>query len=208
MSDRTPDRLTFLRDRHGRDLLEAVRADPRNASCPDTPWGGTAEADTGEMVETVFHRYRDADPTSKGLYLQWLLRQALKGDLPVEDLPKARETLEAFDRYKRRLAVDQRDVGRHHSLADLWDAVAPFVLEDAPTSNAEADRREREEARAESTILLEQDGWTIAIPRTRRAASWWGRGTRWCTAGTSFNMFEKYNQDAPLVVFLAPSSQK
>ena len=85
----------------------------------------------------------------------------------------------------------------------------PFVLADAPVSGKDEDRRERETVRAESTIVLEKGGWTVALPRTERAACWWGRGTRWCTAATdSHNMFERYNQNGALVVIVRPDGEK
>ena len=167
------------------------------------------KAKTVEAADAVFDRYREADPTRRASYLQWVLRLAIDGKLPGEDIPKARETLEAFERFKRRLASDQRDIGVYDTLGAVWTAVEPFVLADAPASNAEADRREREAARAESDILLEENGLIVAIPRTERAACWWGRGTRWCTAATdSANMFDHYSKDGPLVVFVLPDGTK
>ena len=209
MADQKKDRLTFLREEHGEALLLAFSNDPRNE-----PFSAWIRDEAGETLENeaaadaVFKRYRGADPTPKAVHLQWLLRQALKGSLPAEDLDKARETLEAFQTYKRRLPADQRDLGRFDSLGTVWEAVEPLVSGGAATSANDEARREREEIRAESTILLERKNWTIAIPRTQRAAIWWGRGTRWCTAGTHYNYFQSYNSQGPLVVFVRPDGQK
>ena len=212
-----PDRLHFLREQHGGALLEAFLGDPRNAPFRADILQGFridiieehgVSPDQDAVADTLFQRYRAADPTRTGACTQWLIRQAIAGDLPVEDLPKARDTLEAFQTYKRRLPAYQRDLGRHAYLGDVWLAVEPFVLENAATSGKDEERREREAARAESTILLEEDGWTVAIPKTERAACWWGRGTRWCTAAERNNMFTHYSQSGPLVVFVRPDGAK
>ena len=203
-------RLTYLREQYGARLLDAFMADDRNAAFADifTYADGKPMTLTADAIEALFSRYRDADPTRTGACTQWLMRLAIAGRLPAEDLPKARETLEAFLVYKRRLPVDQRDLCRYETLGTIWTVVEPFVLENAPTSGKDEARREREEARTESDILLEQDGWTVAIPRTERAAKWWGRGTRWCTAADRLNMFANYNSRAPLVVFIRPDGEK
>ena len=204
------DRLKYLREQHGAALLEAFRADVRNVHF--AAWERDAVGDPLDddaAADLIFKRFREADPTRTGACTQWLIRLAIAGNLPAEDLPKARETLEAFVAYKRRLPADDRDIGRYETLGAVWKAVEPFVLENAPTSGKDEDRREREAARAESDILLEQDGWTVAIPKTERAACWWGRGTRWCTAATEAgNMFSTYNERGPLVVFVRPDGQK
>ena len=195
-------RLEYLREQHRDALLTAFRADPRNRHID------VGVADDVTSADLLFQRYRDADPTRTGACTQWLIRQALAGRLPVEDLPKARETLEGFLAYKRRLPADARDLGRYESLGEIWRSVEPFVMAAAPVSGKDEERREREAVRAESKILLEQDGWTVAIPNTERAACWWGRGTRWCTAGANYNMFAHYSNMAPLVVFVRPDGEK
>ena len=192
-------RLAWLTAALGADLVTAFLADPRNAA-------QRALADAGG--EGLLQRLRDTDPTPTGACTQWLARLMIAGRLPVEDLPKAHETLAAFIAYKRRLEPAARDLGRYDSLGVVWKAVEPFVMDNAPVSGKDEERRERAAARAESTVLVEGDGWTVAIPRTERAAKWWGRGTRWCTAADKDNAFEHYDKSGPLVVFVAPDGAK
>ena len=215
----SPGRLDFLRRQYGAALLAAYRGDTRNAPFDgadawyrewlDRSDASAAAPPTDEAIaDAVFAGFRAADPTRTGACMQWLIRLATAGRLPVEDLPKARETLEVFLAYKRRLPAEQRDLGRHETLGAVWKAIEPFVRENAATSGKDEERRERNVARAESEIILEQDGWTIAIPRTERAAKWWGRGTRWCTAAERDNMFAHYAKDGPLVVVIRPDGAK
>ena len=81
--------------------------------------------------------------------------------------------------YKRRLEPAQRDLGRYPSLGAVWKAVTGFVQDNAPVSNNNLDRREREAALAETDILFEAEGLIVAVPKTWAAAVWWGRGTQW-----------------------------
>ena len=209
MSTQKPDRIAFLRQEHGAALLAAFINDDRNAPYRDWITSGRGEPlEEAEAVDALFKRYRGADPTPKGVCMQWLLRQALKGSLPAEDLDKARETLAAFQTYKRRLAPEARDLGRFDSLGAVWKAVEPFVQANEAVSGKDEERRLRDAVRAKSTIVLEKDGWTVAIPRTKRAAQWWGRGTRWCTTSERGTMFEHYTRGGPLIVFVAPSGEK
>ena len=197
-------RLRYLREQHGAALLDAFRSEPRNEAALDDLQGLSND----DAADAVFAMLRNADPTRTGACTQWLIRQAVAGRLPAEDLGKARETLEAFQIYKRRLPAEVRDLGRYDTLGDVWNAVKPHVLAYAPVSGKDEDRREREAARAESTILLEQDGWTVAVPKSKRAAIWWGRGTRWCTSSEQSDAFESYTNRGPLIVFLRPDGEK
>ena len=200
-------RIDFLRQQYATDLLKAFRDDPRNARFVIGE-ENAVQTDDEAAANALFDMVRNADPTRTGACTQWLIRLALDGRLPAEDLPKARETLEAFKTYKRRLPAEQRDLGRYESLGEVWKAVEPSVLADAPVSGKDEERREREAARAESELILERNGWTVAIPQTERAAKWWGRGTRWCTAADTDNMFHEYAPDGPLVVFIRPDGAK
>ena len=197
-------RLAYLRERYGDLLLNAFRADERNR-----PFSGLVmRRSREEAADTLFERYCAADPTPNGTYTQWLLRQAVAGLLPVEDLEKAKETLDAFQTYKRRIAADARDIGRYDDLASVWTVIEPFVASNAATSGKDEERRLRESVRAESTIIMERNDWTVVIPQTVRASQWWGRGTRWCTASSKAPMFTSYNRSGPLVIFVRPDGKK
>ena len=211
------DRIAWLRGSYGERLLETVIESPRDHGALYALLARSLAAAEGQAHDklvaaysnpltksVVFDVYRKADPTPRGRYLDWMLRLAVAGKLPPEDLPKCKETLEAFERYKRRLPPEGRDIGRYAALGDVWQAVGDFADAQAAASSREEDRREREAAYAESDVVCDEDGLIIAIPKTQRAACWWGRGTRWCTAATSgYNMFDTYNSAGPLIVFVA-----
>lgn len=51
--------------------------------------------------------------------------------------------------------------------------------------------------------VYKDDSVRVIVPRDERAACFWGRGTRWCTAATrGSNYFNNYNQQGPLYILL------
>ncbi len=182
-------RLDHLREAHARPLLQAFLAREHG---PERAW-----ADAG--AEALFARFAEADPTVGKPHLSWVLRRYLAGRLPAEDLYKVPETLQLFRRARRHLSPAARQLDTYADLPALWHAVAPFAQR---PSKRERVAGERERARAESHLLFEDAELVVAVPRTEFAATWWGRGTRWCTAAEKHNAFAEYDRTGPLVVFL------
>ncbi|MBM7112843.1 DUF4116 domain-containing protein [Archangium primigenium] len=182
-------RLDHLREAHARPLLQAFLAREHG---PERAW-----ADAG--AEALFARFAEADPTVGKPHLAWVLRLYLAGRLPAEDLYKVPETLQLFRRARRHLAPAARQLDTYVDLPALWRAVAPFAQ---VPSKRERVAEERERARAESRMLHEDAELLVAVPHTEFAATWWGRGTRWCTAAEEHNAFAEYDRAGPLVVFI------
>jgi hypothetical protein len=147
-----------------------------------------------------------ADPTQNKGTTAWLVRQYADGNLRLEDLGTANETLTMFQRHAQRLAPKKRDLGQYPSLSAVWEAVIGFANEEEQHISGKAQRAlDRDKAYAESRILRQdEDGFTIVVPLTEFAAKWWGRGTRWCTAAEKDNAFWQYHKDAPLIVVIIP----
>ena len=147
-----------------------------------------------------------ADPTQNKGMTSWLVRQYAEGNLRLEDLGTANETLTMFRRYAPRLEIRQRDLGQYQSLAAVWEAVIAFANAEEQQISGKAQKAlDRDKAYAESRILRQDpDGFTITVPLTEFSAKWWGRGTRWCTAAEKDNQFWHYHKDAPLIVVVIP----
>ena len=202
-------RVDYLRAQHA-EALHAVFLE-RETNPRFRRW---AEKGAGAL----FDRLRAADPTPKAACLQWLIRRALDGALPAEDWDRAKETLATFERFKGRLDASQRDLGSYRALGAVWAAVGPMAEAGQAASKAEEDRRQRAVAMAESDLIFdgtitgtgsgEGGRLLVGIPKSRRAAQWWGRGTQWCTAAANNNMFSSYSKDGPLVAFILPDGRK
>jgi len=156
----------------------------------------------------------DIDPTKKREYTDWLCRTYVSGNFRYEDRDRVKVTLELFNRYKHRLPVEQRDIGRMKTEQDVWAIVEGFLPkednEDSTPGGREKKRHERAKAMAESDLVDSElsDGWIIASPNTHFASRWWGRGTRWCTAMKTPEHYDAYMETSPLRIFITPEGKK
>jgi hypothetical protein len=151
------------------------------------------------------------DPTRNKRFTQWLISTYMRGGYRFEDLSRARSTLEHFMQFNQRLPEAERDINHHKMLSDVWKAVKPFVDQpeaDESLSGKAKKRQERAKAYEDSLILAETNDWTVAIPLTKEAAKWWGRGTQWCTAAEENNMFEHYHKTGALIVIVMNDGNK
>lgn len=139
-----------------------------------------------------------------GKYTKWLFRLYTSNKLKIEDLYKAREYLDYFDRYKQRLEL--KDIGQYSSLQSLYLAIRPFMENSRqPTSHKDEIRQIKEGAEK----VYEDDKWLIVIPHTQEASCYYGKGTEWCTAANkSYNLFDDYNEEGPLYININKTNNK
>jgi hypothetical protein len=200
-------RLNKILDLHGEALSEAVNLREPNSQ------------EARLSVKDLILRFAGSDPTDGKSRTQWLVKTYIKDDqFKLEDLGRVDAALAAFERFKRKLPVEQRELSRFKSLRTLEELVDPFVKAEAKArlerdlstvTGRELRRLEELKARDESIIIQEEEGLpTIAVPMTEFASCWWGRGTKWCTAAEKNNAFQEYNTDAPLVIIVCPDGAK
>lgn len=158
----------------------------------------------------------EADPTPGKRAVQWLADRLLDRGFLWEDVQsglgsKVHETLVAFGTHRRVLPKPERNLAAHATLASVWKAVAHLMVSDEDMDDElgirERRRREKAQARAESIILCERPGFTVAVPLTETASRWWGRNTRWCTAADKNNAFGHYDAIGPLIVVVMPDEK-
>lgn len=165
---------------------------------------------TFSEVGAVEH-FASYDPTRNKRLTQWLISTYMNDGYRFEDLSRANRTLEHFVSFNQRLPEGQRDINQHKRLSDVWKAVKPFVDQpeaDESLSGKAKKRQERAKAYEDSLILAETNDWTVAVPLTKEAAKWWGKGTQWCTAADENNMFEHYHKAGPLIVIVMSDGTK
>jgi Domain of unknown function (DUF4116) len=200
-------RLNKITELHGQTLAEAV--------AQREPMSKEAQLPPKDLVL----RFAGADPTPGKSRTQWLIKTYILDErFKLEDLGRVDAALAAFERFKRKLPVEQRELSRLKSLRELETLVDPFVKAEerarltrdlSSATGREKRRLEEWKARDESIIVQEGKGLpTIAVPMTEFAAKWWGRGTKWCTAAEKDNMFTQYHKDAPLIVIVCPDGEK
>jgi Domain of unknown function (DUF4116) len=167
----------------------------------------------------LIQRFADNDPTDGKSRTQWLVKTYIQDEqFKLEDLGRGHAALTAFERFKRKLPVEQRELSRLNKLRDLEALVDPFIKAEerarltrdlSSATGREKRRLEEWKARDESVVVQEGKGIpTIAVPMTEFASCWWGRGTQWCTAADKDNAFNDYHKDAPLIVIVCPDGAK
>ena len=115
------DRILYLRARYGAALLDAfLTGSGGEDDCNGLSLNPDPEVAAAELID----HYRKVDPTSNAAYTSWIVQQAIAGNLPVSRLSSATTALTAFERSKRHLPVEQRDIGRYASLDALLEVVA------------------------------------------------------------------------------------
>lgn len=163
----------------------------------------------GLLSEEIWNIFISADHTPNNKNLRWIVETFLNKGFLWEDIKNGKDskvfdTLKLFDRLKKKLPDNDRNLLHYHSLAHLYKTISPHIVK----SKAEERQEEKQKAYTESKIFLDQNGLKIVSPQTEYAAKWWGRGTQWCTSAEKNNMFEDYNERGPLLIIITPEGRK
>ena len=152
------------------------------------------------IPEDVFYKIvpidpkTDLDKNKKGKFCPWLISLYRAGGLDLnneEGLANVTEYLKVA--YK----LNGFDIRQCRSVEDLHTAVEPY-LNGKATSKAEEIRRIKERG---AEPVYDDNKWIVIVPKTKEAAIYYGKGTRWCTAATeSTNLFDSYNSRGPLYI--------
>ncbi len=158
--------------------------------------------DVEPNIEYIMHSLTYMDPTKNQAYLQWIVNQYIKGDFFIEDAPRVRKALVDFHQNKSRLQI--KDITRYKKLSDVEIAVEDLDPE------SKSKRQEKQEIKTEGAdIIYKGSDCTILELKTKEAACYYGRGTKWCTAATEGkNYFDSYKMQGPLYVLIGKDNRK
>jgi hypothetical protein len=153
-------------------------------------------------VSDVFHHFLKAgDPTPHQEYSQWITHHYATGGIKsVEDFGgRVHGALSAFHDAKRRGHLKRlgisADINQHKGLGALEDVVDKLPKPEPK----DPDRPEPHEYEKH-----EEEHWTHYTPYTEKAAKYYGRGTRWCTAAKNGCMFNDYNSEGDHLHIMVP----
>lgn len=136
-------------------------------------------------------------------YLQWAVNRFVAGEYELIDLVELQEDLTEFVKISQSLPQEQRDLNKIKSLDGLRAILKPFA--DIEIKSKKQKEREMKQAlydNGEIEVYYKDNGLTILIPKTMKAAIYIGRGTEWCTAYTEApNQFHEYN-NGPLYTII------
>jgi len=159
-----------------------------------------------KVPERMEHHVRtraSKDPSGNLKYLGWQADQlhtmmSGAGSPPspwhveeyIKDLIRV---VELFHKSVKRLPADQRDINVHDDYSDLL-----HDLENMPPSKSDLRRK----AKAEGRKVYSDDRFVIIQPRTKEAAQYYGKGTKWCISAMEDNAFDDYDLDGVQFYFV------
>lgn len=134
-----------------------------------------------------------ADPTPNKMYMQWLGRMYARGDVKMEDLNR-QGLLSRYHQYKlkKKLRPEHTDINQFKNYEQFEATVGAFYRE---LENPNNDKGVSKKVYDDATVQ-------VVMPEDESAACYYGRGTRWCTAGRENNKFDSYHSRGPLYIFL------
>jgi hypothetical protein len=142
----------------------------------------------------VIDRIEAGDPTPNKIYVPWLAREYIKGNIRrIEDMSMFTRPLTVFETYKKRRDFPQhiKDIMRLTSL-QFYNAMSQFT----PPAEILKDK-------GRSTQVYKDANVRVIVPEDQTAACYYGQGTTWCTAATqSTNYFNQYNRQGKMYILL------
>lgn len=132
-----------------------------------------------------------------GCYAKWLLYIYLKNNLKLEDLYKATEYIQIFDKLKKSKKLENNDIYIYNTLPELFAIVSPYIETHIISKNDEIKYTKLKEAK----LFYEDDDWQVIIPLTHKSAQIYGENTQWCTASREAStLFHHYTQHGALYI--------
>jgi hypothetical protein len=132
-------------------------------------------------------------------YLQWLAREYINKSYRLEDINRVKTVLKQFHKNKHQL--ERKDINEYslHELEDVVDNLTPEISK----------KQEKTEIKKEGADVIKKgsDGIILKL-KTKEAACYYGKGTKWCTTGDKDNAFDEYNEQGPLYVFISNDGRK
>ena len=157
-----------------------------------------------EDFDIIVHADPTAGPNKMGKYGKWLLSMYLKGKFSPHSFLKVEKYLEAFDRYKNRLSIN--DINQIRSVDELQSIVTPYLENpNQPASKAQSIKAMKS---SEAMKVYEDERWVVIVPFTKEAAIQYGKGTKWCTSSIKDNRFDAYNNKGNLYILIDKVGKK
>ncbi len=77
-----------------------------------------------DAAKAIVNYFAEGDPTKNNKYLDWIVRQWIKGHLLWEDSFKMRNLIDDFEKYRKKL--EKKDINHYESYHDLEEALEPL----------------------------------------------------------------------------------
>jgi hypothetical protein len=190
----SPAAIDATSGRFGQQLMAKLAKDPRGSSLKDDP---------KKFIEWVAN---EIDPTGNSKYTKWIVSRFadINGGIRfVEDLSKLTEPLTRYAKLTQSgtIPATSRDINQFRDMNSFLNLMDQYA--EQKTGREEKSNEEAELIKSGQAVVYKDTGAVkIVIPKTEAAAKFYGRGTRWCTAGDNDNRFDYYNKQGPLYVII------
>jgi hypothetical protein len=190
----SPAAIEATSGRFGQQLMAKLAKDPQGSSMKDDP---------SKFIEWVAEKI---DPTSNSKYTKWIISRFADpngGIRFVEDLSKLTDPLTRYAKLTQNgtIPTTNRDINQFKNMNSFLNLMDQYA--EKKTGKEERQDEEENLIKTGQAVLYKDTGsLKIMIPKTVEAAKFYGRGTRWCTAGDKGNQFDYYNKQGPLYVII------
>jgi len=179
-------RLEFLQQKFAEPLAARAAQDPQAKSVA----GGD-----------VFTFLVNADPSPNKKFVQWLIGLYLKGNLMLEDVYKANEYLQLFLKNVKKLPGPMRDINRYKNINDLYDVIEQYEeVQTQSEINLKLDQKMHGPEHV--NIIYNSPTMKVLQLKSKQAACYFGKNTKWCTAARNNNMYDTYAKQGPIFIVL------
>ena len=152
-------------------------------------------------IEEVIGKLITADPSAGYDFLNYIVNMYIKKQFKLEDIDRLKTDLSDF--VKVRSKLKNKDIVSYKTLDELYNAVEEFKNTDVRTvAAATRDTKKGKE------MLIDTPDFKAFIVTTKEAACFYGKETKWCTAGDTNNQFDHYNAKGPIIIVIARKNGK
>lgn len=163
------------------------------------------EKTDADLANKIVSYLESVDPTKKKAFTLPLVRWYAEGSMRhLEDATKAIEPIQLYTKFKNRLSGVNLGTISFSDFLDIGDS-----LKDQKSGKEQSQSEAQEFFNSgQAQIYADDSKVKIIIPKTKEASIYFGRGTRWCTAGSNYNMFDSYNSKGPLYIIMFKGQNK
>jgi hypothetical protein len=138
-----------------------------------------------------------------GIYCKWLLKIYKQEKLLIEDLYKATEYLEAFDKNKHNIKAsgNPNDINQYKELTELYDVIRRYSKpDDSLIDENELVTNEYYINMGMATKHFEDEKFLVIIPVQYEASKYYATNTQWCTRFPG--QYENYSKKDDLYIII------
>src|SRR3990172_9805654 len=177
-------------------------------------------------VTSLPQEFIEADPTIEKTYLEWIILSYLRGGIKkFEDIAsRTGPALQKYEYLKDKHLKDKhlklQPILQFYGIVGCKKVIKKGKMEDKemqiPGLENYLDEFKDELKKFEIEYkvetkeyekLVDNDEVLIVHPLTERASRTYGKRTKWCVSADNDNMFEEYNKDGPLYMFIPKKEQ-